>query len=229
MVDGCLSAPICKNDEYVGNCESDNTFITSGSSLLSGCLPCRCSKVYKWSKQEMLYRVKKFLTSRGDSYIGFNEPYKCSKTIINWKAVTCDHINKTSVNKILNGQRCSKCFKGGFNSSTAGILYLVLWKFENNSYIKYGITNKDTRSRCMKHKRGSSESPVFETLYEFYSKDGKEIYSCEKAIKDHFSNFEKCPAYLLPEGYTETVISDESNLSKILQIITTFNLTQSDT
>ncbi len=219
-----FECPLCKDDEYVSNCGSKSAFVTSGSSLLNGSLPCRCSKGYKWGKEEMLYRVEKLLTERGDTYIGVEGKYNGSKTPIAWVSGKCNHINKTSINKILNGQRCSTCFTGGFKNTESGTLYVVLWEFKNCSYIKYGITNIDTRSRCIRHKRGSKEDPDFKILYEFHSEDGNEISECEKSIKKYFSEHPSCPASLLPEGFTETIVYTEDSLGKLLEIISTFNL-----
>lgn len=224
-----FECPICKDDEYTKNCESSKSFITSGSSLLNGSLPCRCAKVYKWNKKEMLYRCKRLLKERGDTFLNVVGDYLGNKTLVKWESGKCGHENITPINKLLTGQRCNTCFKGGYKNSEKGILYVVLWEYKEASYIKYGITNKDVRSRCLKHKRYSEESPTFKILYEFYSVDGKEVENCEKFIKTYFSEYDKCPPYLLPEGFTETIPYSKDNLSQVLEIISTFNLQPSDT
>ena len=219
-----VECPVCKGDVYAKECGSPFIFSASGSSLLNGNLPCRCAPIYKWTEKETLFRVGSLLQGRGDTLVSVEGGYKGSKTLVKWLSVNCNHENITMISKIMSGQRCSVCFKGGFDESQAGLLYITRWNFEGVKYLKYGITNISARSRCIKHKRGSLESPTFEILYEFLGEDGKEVSLCEKRIKETFSRQGACPRELLPEGFTETVEDTPENLETLLQIISTFNL-----
>ena len=216
--------PICKFDNFVTSCGSPSSFITLGSTLLAGCLPCRCSKGYKWNKKEQIYRVEEFLKDRGDLFINEVHPYKGSKTDILWFSQDCGHKNISSINKILGGQRCSTCHKGGYSKGHRGVFYITRWVFDEGSYLKYGITNVDARSRCLRHKRGSLGDPHFEILHEFSSDNGEDAALCESKVKLEFSSEVGCERELLPEGFTETVKDTPENLNMILQIISTFNL-----
>lgn len=220
-----VECPVCKEDVYAKECNSPCIFFTSGSSLLNGNLPCRCAPIYKWTEDETLFRIKNFLRGRGDTFISVEGGYKGSKTLVKWLSEHCNHENLSMITKLLSGQRCNTCCRGGFDESKEGTLYITRWVFENVNYLKYGITNLSARSRCIKHKRGSLETPTFEILHEFRSKDGKEVALCENRIKDSFSRYGDCPRELLPEGFTETVEDTPENLAKLLEIISTFNLT----
>ena len=216
--------PVCRSDNFVANCGSPSSFVTLGSTLLNGCLPCRCSKGHKWNEREQIYRIKEFLKDRGDLFIKEIQPYKGSKTDILWISQGCGHKNTSNINKILGGQRCNICYKGGYSREQKGVFYITRWQFDEGSCLKYGITNLDARSRCLKHKRGSVCDPSFEVLYEFSSDDGEDAYLCENKVKAEFSGNVGCGRELLPEGFTETVEDTPENLETLLQIISTFNL-----
>lgn len=220
------TCPRCSEDEYVQNDLCSGVFTSSGGHLSQGKLSCRCTQRFRWSPQQREYQITKLMSPLGWKFIKWKDTYKGKNSKFEW---VCNkgHINETSVTNFLKRVSCKGCSANGYKNFIEGILYVVRWQdnITKKTFLKYGITNQSVNIRINSQGKKTSYSPT--TLFTFKG-DGVSVEMCEKKIKlEVGGNF--CSREVMPRGFTETVEDTPENLSKILQIITTFNLTQSDT
>ena len=217
------SCPSCSKDEYVREGLCSGIFESSAGHLSSGKLSCRCGKnSYRWNTRQREYQVKEKLSGIKASFVGWesSDGYKNTRSKVIW---ICEnsHENTQTFCNFIRRRGCRKCARNGFNPSLPAKLYLVKWKGENKSYLKFGITNNSVNERVVNQKAVSSLVP--EILYTFEHTDGSRVDACEKEIKSVLDSG-VCPKELLPRGYTETTYCTQENLDKLLEIIFKFNL-----
>lgn len=212
--------PVCSEDEYVRKGLCDGLFNSKAGRLLEGKSCCRCHKgSYRWSEDQRSYQVIKYLSPLGHKFVGWEDGYLNTRSIVLWKC-KLGHDNKTSFCNLKARLSCKTCSANGFKPHLAASLYIVRWSDENQSLLKFGITNKSVASRITNQNKKSPLSPVL--LHEFHHPSGQHILDCENAIKGKMET--GCERELLPSGFTETVEDTPENLETLLQIISTFNL-----
>lgn len=144
-----------------------------------------------------------------------------------WK-VTCGRCKSTYecfTGGLTKGQKgCSCQDKGAFNKCKPANFYIVRWYGYGESYLKFGITNREVIDR-VKEQDKRSKHLDYEILYTFYNDSGQVVWDCEKYLIDTM-NTKICPKHWLPDGYTETVEDNVENLNYILYNAKSFNLTQ---
>lgn len=215
--------PLCSEDKYVEEGVCSGVFESDLNHLIEGKKSCRCSKCYKWTKDQREFQIREIFTSKGWLFVGWKDGYKSAKTSdVLW---FCDkgHRNITNLQNLLKRKSCSSCSGNGFNNNLPASLYIVRWSCKNSGYscLKYGITNKEVISRVDNQKYKTELEP--EVLRVFYSTDGHVIEDCEKHIKAVLGG-NYCDRKVLPRGFTET-LPDTPEVSKaLLEVISTFNL-----
>lgn len=71
-----VECPVCACDEYSIAGIGTGTFETRSGSLIKGCRPCRCSTKYRWSSEQLQYRIVKYIAQN-------NLPY----TFVGWDGI----------------------------------------------------------------------------------------------------------------------------------------------
>jgi hypothetical protein len=142
---------------------------------------------------------------------------------VNFYCNCCNNNFNTKRHYLLAGSvPCGCASSPNFNKSLPANLYIVRWYGYGNSYLKFGITNKEVVSR-VSQQCSQSRHLDYVILQIFYSVSGQSVWDCEKVIKKSIKG-SICPKKWLPDGYTETVDDTPENLTKMVEIISTFNL-----
>ena len=137
--------PVCKEDDYTKNGLCTGIFKASESHFKSGKISCRCSKSYRWSKEQREFDIKRTLDSIQGRFIHWSSENHLSNSKFKW---SCNkgHTNISSVGKFLKeGQRCYQCSQedrsfGLYPQRLSEDDYLYVYLFENLPYIKVGRT-----------------------------------------------------------------------------------------
>ncbi|CAH9013422.1 putative homing endonuclease [Vibrio phage 424E50-1] len=213
------SCPVCSEDEYVKGGVCSGVFSASQGHLANGKLSCRCSK-YKWTKEQRVYQINKIMDTGVGKFLHWDEDFKGRRTKFHW-ICSHGHENLTGINPFFKWSNCKTCSANGFKNHLPAYLYLTKRSDESISAIKYGITNISVESREKSQNKGSNLSP--EVLHVFYHEEGKVIEECEKKIKKEVGSY-YCTKEQLPNGFSETVKYSKDNLSKMLEIISSFGI-----
>lgn len=209
-----IECPVCKKDEYstLGGC--DYKFRSHMSNLRQGKIPCRCSLSHKYTEQERLYDISKFL---GDEYQstkvefvgGFNGDKSTVKLCKNESEINL------SLYSILHYLR----LKNTAMRSRPMWLYLTVWKDSKGEvFHKYGITQTTNLKKRISKQRGKSKDCTFiECSLLFWFPTYEQAYFSELVIKTILSDCKTMLKKDFPDGYTETVKGeDEDFLSKLI-------------
>jgi len=208
--------PVCSYDEYVQNHLCTGVFTVTGSNLKNGVLACRCQATPRWSEDQRWYQIHKICVDEGYSLQSWlsREGYVNKRSKFKW-ICSEKHECITSVEDFVTcGSRCKTCHGSSFNTSLPSYLYLSQWYNDSFSFLKYGITNKTPRHRNRKQESVSLLS--HKPLYSVYYTDGVEIEKTENYFKSLYGRKGVCPKYLLPDGYTETVLDTVDNRANII-------------
>lgn len=119
----------------------------------------------------------------------------------------------------LNRGQVGCCCKvdGGFKVELPSYIYIVRWYGYCESYLKFGITNREIMDRISEQDTESKHLD-YEILHTFYHESGQAVWDCEKLIKQSVQT-SVCPKELLPDGYTETTNDTPEVLQQMLNII----------
>lgn len=210
------TCPLCSTDEYVQNDLCSGVFEANSTDLKSGSKSCRCSKHFRWNKEQREFKLKLLCNDEGGKFCNWENTYKNSKSRFKWLCRK-EHDCMSSVNDFLSGYRCSECASYGFNPSLPASLYVVLWYGDVGKYLKFGITNREVITRIKEQQRETS-SLNYKILYKFHHNNGYIIEQLEKDIKRGFDTG-SCIKEWLPDGYTETIDYTEDNKNRLLEMI----------
>ena len=207
------TCPDCSKDEYSAMGISSGVFETTQKGLTKGLISCRCSKSYRWTREELEYKIKKLIKQEGHTeFLGWDNNNNTPRSRVLWICSNGHHCS-TRVKGFINmGTRCSTCAQRGFSKHKAGTFYLVRWFGFGNSYLKYGITNRQYTKRIGAQK--GTTKLEYEVLSVYFHEDGHIVSDVENKIKSLFTE-SACPKDLLPDGYTETVEDTLENISII--------------
>lgn len=219
-------------DCYCPYCSDiDNIYVKNGccriftsmtSSLKRGILPCRCSKNHKYSEDEAKVLSKITCEHNNGRFINIIGDYNgIDKVKIKWLRPD-DIVAEVLLRDLRRGK--TGLNPHGFDPSKPASIYITRWYGYCESYLKFGITNRDVKVR-VSEQDSASKHLDYEILYEGYSDDGGLIQDIERKCKQSL-NTGACSEKLLPDGYTETVYDTEDNLNSLLQIINSYLNTQ---
>lgn len=220
---GCKSywdytCPVCSNDEYVKEGLCSGVFIARTSDLKRGKRPCRCTKSYRYTKEQWEYRITKECESRGYVFIGwkgkrwgnvFKFTYECP--VHGAQSIT--------PHDIFSGKGCSLC--AGHNQREC---YLNVVKDGNLPIaLKLGIS-RDSNIRLKKQNSRNRLSMEQMVLYMFPTAEqckSAERY-CKKTLKRGVVSKQD-----MPDGWTETVAL--TDYDKVVSIYERFGGVRVDT
>ena len=221
--------PVCVNDPISSAGLCNGWFKSTTNGLSYGQVPCRCSGKHHYTSDQWLFRINNKLKDINGRLIEIhnNEGDVRNRTLVSWKCKH-GHFNKDRAGVILNRPACGTCgrISGKFGyyphrADDPDISYLIELSDDcGNHYIKIGRTF-DIKQRFYEYNKHFKIN-----ILSLYHDTHNEIFLLEENLKG-----------ILGEFRVETHIkfggsSEECFTSEILdhpEIITTFNLTPSDT
>ena len=209
--------PICSKDVYVQEGGSTGIFTTDTGSLSNGCLPCRCSRVYKYSYREAKILATNVCNSYGGVFIEFIGEYRGIDNV-KMKWLRPDGIEYVAnLRDVRRGKTgLSRC---GFDKHKPASFYIVRWYVGEGSFLKCGITNREVVDRVTEQARASLLD--FSILHTFHHENGSVIQELEGKYKESIVTG-VCSKEIFPSGYTETAYDTGENLKTILNIVGKF-------
>ena len=147
-----------------------------------GCHKCPVTR----SKNTSEYAHNKCFDScdkKGYKFIGFVGGYENNKS--HFEYLCPKHgIQIAEYSGFVNhGTGCPECRETGYNPNKYGSFYIVRWRKDTDSFIKFGITNRKVIKR-IKHQASKTEYK-YEILFEKGWKDGSIAFRLEKSIKEN--------------------------------------------
>ena len=197
-----LECNVCSRDDELWPLGS----ITSikGGLVHSNSTPCGCAFNPKWSEEQWKIKVSREATQRGYIFHGWGGKFKGRDTKLDlYNPKTNNRWQSTIISSFFHqGSGDPVEATSGYNTALEGRLYLVEWFGFGKSYLKKGITNRQSIDRI---KQQYSKSKLdCRILREIHSEDGQLIADLEKFLNKRFDG-SQCPKDWLPDGYTETV------------------------
>ena len=184
------SCPHCSSDEYVSEGLCSGVFEGRSNNLQLGKLTCRCSKTYRWTREQREYQVQQIIDDEGLEYdfIGIVGEYKGANTQLRlWCREHSEEFNPSIVNFIIAGTRCPSCAQHGFDPNKPSHLYVLEVKGSYNSFTGYGISN-DITTRFRAHRKTLSDGSYDVIKCMLFEGSGREILDMENKIKQTFKN-----------------------------------------
>lgn len=191
-----VQCPVCSHDEYVKAGLCDGKFYMTRSNLKYGHLPCRCSASYRYTAEQITYKVRKKIEKKGYVWIGWiTKPSSIGK----FKYVCKSHgEQKGTANNLLNiGQGCPQC--ANKNQQQAYINYI----YDEQDIIcalKFGIANNSNRRIKEQNSRNVFTMKQGQV---WHFPTVKQCKDAEKRCK-RVLHTEAVSKYAMPDGYTET-------------------------
>lgn len=214
---------ICSKDIYCMSGLCSGVFEAYRGELKKGVLSCRCSIKYRWTEAQREFKLKLLLEEEGGEFLGWGEDgYYGVFSHLRWNC-SQGHECSTEIASFLNkNTRCGNCSNGGFDKNKPAYFYIVRWCGKDCSYLKYGVTNRNVNERIAEQKRQSSLD--YEVLNTFLFPSGYVALSLESEVKKKYGRSGSCPKEYLPDGFTETVLDNKSNLKYLTDICQTKKL-----
>lgn len=214
--------PKCSNDEFVIAGVCSGIFTALDSSLKKGNLPCRCSKNYRYTKDQYELMIKKICSEEDFVFIGWDKKFNGKKTYFSW---VCDngHNCRTTVDNFLGKNvRCRECYieSGSGNGyyknrkDEQDWLYLQM----SSDWIKCGRTFR-IKDRIIENSNSSGYD-----LYEIavYTGSHKEVFKVEQEIRNYMEK--GCCTFYRKEEYPwcgcrECYLRHKENIDLIRKMI----------
>lgn len=204
-----IECPVCSHDEYVKAGVCNGKFYSRGCHLKQGSIPCRCSTNYRYTKDQITYRVKKTVERKGYVWVGWIG--KPSIRPGKFKYLCLMHGEQIGrADSLLNQDSgCPQC--AGHSQQQ---LYINIVKDNDIKVaLKFGIAKDSDRRLNSQNSRNLFFMERI-CLYDFSTV--KQCKAAERAIKKKLKTG-ILTARELKDGFTETVsVSDLENLQKII-------------
>lgn len=215
----------CAKDKFSLEDSTLGVFSVNWTQVGKSGRPCRCNNdhwyysegVAKVALEERMEvaQVKSYAWNPLSSFSGLRS------VEVHW-VCKCGCENSTLLDKAIHAPlacKCCKIVRGGYDSTKEGRIYLVRWYGFGESYLKFGITNREVLDRIKEQSKVSSLD--WEILLDLKFSDG----NIPKTLETTFRNRMKtkvCPQKWLPKGYTETVEDTEYNMKLIIEEISKY-------
>ena len=185
-----VKCPICSVDEYTTHGVCSGLFSSTSARLRVGGKSCRCSKNYRWTREQREYQILKLCTSEGLCFKGWMGEYKNKNTKFKW-ICKGDHegVNST-IDSFLSGRRCRLCANEDpdIAAQVNGFMphrvdeedYLYFFNFKNK-YLKVGRSiNVPSRKKFFSTVSGVRNEDI--DLLALFTSNHKEVYYFEQKL-----------------------------------------------
>ena len=232
--------PKCSNDIYVQKKLCSGVFNSPRGDLKKGYLPCRCSKTFRWTKEQRELQIKTTLEKEGltwDSWFDIEVGYKNSSSKFKW---ICQegHFCDTNVNHFLNqGNRCKTCHDlehgvyGYYKDRVQEKDFLYVYTFKGLPYIKVGRTFEPSRRLKENQKRVNkyyhNKKHKISTV-RLYSSTHEIIYNLEQYLVNKDTSqlfkgtFDESLHMVLEDGYGSSELLKKEGLEKVIDFLDGF-------
>ncbi|WP_164672839.1 GIY-YIG nuclease family protein [Aeromonas hydrophila] len=215
---GCTCS-VCSEDKEL----YPKLFVCRIGNLTSGHIPCGCSSRHTYNEEQNIIRVIRKVNEKNITFHGWANQYtKINKTNCDLSCNICDYRwSTTRASNIINqGVGCPSCAKTGYDSSKAGTFYIVEWTNNHKQWVKFGITNRNPKTRFIQQK--SNTTNTYKVLSLHYFEDGTippELERLVKPLKDKYPS--GITKEIMPDGYSETLSLDGNE--ELYKILITYN------
>lgn len=197
-------------------------------SSKSGCNVCSVASrtnIIKTPYDTVIKNCLKICQWCGYDFIGFENGYQNNKSKFNY-ICPIHGIQQVAYNLFVNkGSRCPLCTVYGYKEDMAGYFYVYKWDHDIlDSFIKFGITNRNLKSRIREQAKHTEYKPALVICKKFA--DGKIPKKIEDEIKDTIQPLSVVSKEVFPDGFTET--THYYNLENILKILQKYDNEISD-
>lgn len=180
--------PVCSIDKFVkaGLCSGVFGPNVAGKYQL-GRLSCRCSKNYRWTQQQLEYKINEYIINKELPYTfhGWVKDYEGSSSNMILSCIIHEVCFNPMSRHFLDGASgCPTCNKNGFNQTKPAVLY-VLKVAGVSGFTGFGITN-DFKTRLNKHKQLFTKAGFNIEDYQTFEISGTEAFRVEKCISKNF-------------------------------------------
>lgn len=136
-----------------------------------------------------------------ENYILVSKEYKSAKTKLD---VICpvNHAYQVNLSDWVQGNRCPKCAKYGFQPNKPSILYYIRFDTKIGPLYKIGITNLSVKERFV------GEQTPYVVLQQENFQTGEDAYKKEQLILSEHQQYKYKGDYLLQSGNTELFTKD---------------------
>lgn len=192
------TCPTCSKDEYVIAGVCTGIFKSRGNDLIKGKRSCRCSSVYRWTKEQRELKIKQICYKECLTFLRWQQHERyTNKVKFHWLCKNGHNCETNPMEFIFKGRRCRQC-NGGHIQRQA---YINLLSDNKTPYcLKYGIAGEPKfRLKTQEYKSIFSVDSI--GVWEFPSID-----LCKRAEQVVSSCVEHPYAskWDFPDGYTET-------------------------
>lgn len=178
--------PVCSSDEYVLAGKCSGIFSGGSGSFQAGHASCRCTKKYRWSKEQREYKIAAIIESErlNYTYEGFLGEWKdANETVAKFNCVEHGSFSKTIGSFINGGARCPSCSRTGYSPSKTGYLYVIrALSYTEEGFIGFGISNV-VHKRMKQHKKNLEANGFTIDKVSIFVGDGYDVLHAEKALK----------------------------------------------
>lgn len=189
--------PICSEDEYVKNGLCTGIFEQSLVYLKRGLKNCRCSKHYKYTQEQIEFKIKSLCDEDNYIFTGWEDgQYEGCHSKFKF-ICPLGHSDSTLPYTFIKGCRCKKCsqiarnkdlpaFYGYYQNraNEQDFLYIII--FKDKGYFKVGRTfNFDRRLTQLARESSTPKEDII--LYRLYKGLHADIYKQEQYIHDHLT------------------------------------------
>lgn len=190
------TCPVCSKDEYTQAGLCNGVFTAQIYNLKMGKLACRCSKAYRYTKEQWEYRLTKECENRGYVFVGWKGKSWGDKSKFIYECQQHGEQNATP-NYFLTGSGCPLC--AGHNQQQCYIN--VVKDGDLPVALKIGIA-KDSDVRLKRQNVGNLFQMGRLALYNFTT-----IEECKAAEQECKTVLERgiVSKQDMPDGWTETV------------------------
>lgn len=176
----------CSNDEYVNENICSGLFTTDSSSLKTGKLSCRCSKVYRWTELQREFQIKRYLEDKDNLlFCGWVDGYQNNLSFVNLECSLHGNFSVSFTNLMGAHSGCPSCCVTGFDKNKPAWLYVILVKGDGRCFTGYGISNViDKRLRT--HYNNLDKLKLNVATTKIYPLEGNLAATLEKEIGVNF-------------------------------------------
>ena len=186
-------------------------------SSKSGCPECAVrarTDILRTKYSEVVNKAKEACSLQYYKFICFIDGYRNKESKLYYECPV-HGVRIIKYCDLIRGSKCQLCVKHGYKEDQNGYFYIYEWSNGHNNFIKFGITNRNLKSRIREQAKHTeySESLIYCNLFE----DGRIPKTIEDIIKSSGLQLNVISKVDFPDGFTETTYY--YNLNKILKIV----------
>ena len=186
-------------------------------SSKSGCPECavrRRTDILRKDYETVISQIKVACDLKGYKFICFVSGYRNKDSKLYYECPN-HGVRLIRCSDLLRGSSCSMCAKYGYKENQSGWFYVYEWSHGSNDFIKFGVTNRNLKSRIREQAKHTNFTNTLIYCRKF--ENGRIPKMIEDEVKASGVELNVISKLQFPDGFTETTWI--SNLNKILKIV----------